>query len=390
MRRLIVVLLYFQHSLFCLEIESGIARYFQDEIVLEEGIVLNHELGRVRAKTGIISLLPDHEATVIGEVLVTLKERGELHCDKAHIKPNDLLVSFLGRDRQDRVTYTETCGNDCFAIQSSSITMHMFPTTWGIREIVAEGEVGMALGEDWRGQCRLAKYVDPGSFDFTGDVRVEMDQWGILTTEKGLHLTCNEKKKGEIVHIKSFGETILNCKNKEEDLDLQLVCYEELHIDHEKRTITLNSPANEHSRVEEEKQVFFEDGRGKIFADDAVIDYAITEGKAVPRQLTLKGNVRVYHREGPLLQYVLADVAVLSIPSQEVRFKALGNKRVLLFDRVNQLKISAPEIKVKRDELTKKESIQGIGEVRFCFVEEELNQLRKHFKIDEFKRSIKK
>jgi len=55
---------------------------------------------------------------------------------------------------------------------------------------------------------------------------------------------------------------------------------------------------------------------------------------------------------------------------------------VLFYDKINNLQVSAPEIKMQRDKQTKKQQFQGIGDVRFHFVEKEYQQLRKRFLLE--------
>ena len=56
-----------------------------------------------------------------------------------------------------------------------------------------------------------------------------------------------------------------------------------------------------------------------------------------------------------------------------------GN-RVLLFDKVNNIQMSAPSLKIQHDPSSQKELIKGMGDVRFTFLEKELAQVKQHFK----------
>jgi hypothetical protein len=77
------------------------------------------------------------------------------------------------------------------------------------------------------------------------------------------------------------------------------------------------------------------------------------------------------------LEYALADVVEYSPQTKEVQLSALNKGRVLFFDKVNNLQISAPALKIKRDAVTQKDSIQGVGDVRFNFVKHELDKMKK-------------
>jgi len=312
MKTLFYLILLFPCFLFSLEIVSGMAHYTGEEIVLDGGVVLDRGEGR------------------------------ELRCARGHLYPQDHLGEFFGGEGCEHVRYTEPIREHLFVMEAGSLAVRMDPKSWEMREMQANGGVVIA------------------------------SPLGKLTTEKGLCATWGKDK--EIRHITCLGETTLRCY--QEDEEVYLICYGDLFLDHEKRTITMNSPQNTEGEVEEDVQLFFEDGKGKMFSDHAVLAYAVIEDQFTPLQLTLEGNVRMYHREGPLLQYALADRSVFFVEKQEVHFKALETKRVLFYDRVNQLTMSAPEVKVKRDPSTKKDSVQGVGDVRFYLDEEELHQLR--------------
>lgn len=112
------------------------------------------------------------------------------------------------------------------------------------------------------------------------------------------------------------------------------------------------------------------------------VEVAFVEGKFVPDIVTLVGNVRLINREGSLMQYILADKVVLTCSTYEMHFFATGKYRVLFYDKANNLQMSATELIMKRDKTTKKESMQGIGDVRFRFIGQEFDQIRKRFLLD--------
>lgn len=61
--------------------------------------------------------------------------------------------------------------------------------------------------------------------------------------------------------------------------------------------------------------------------------------------------------------------------------KGQGGNRVLLYDQAKDLQISAPGVLLKRDPITQKETIKGLGDVRFSLVKEEFSELRKKFSL---------
>jgi len=149
------------------------------------------------------------------------------------------------------------------------------------------------------------------------------------------------------------------------------------------------SPQEPDGEVHDDKQICFQDSRGEIFADKVLLKYDYPDRKLVPAQLILAGNVKIFNRlpsaesdESIVRQYVLADRVDFYPRTKEMRLKASKNKRVLLYDKENNLEVSAPSLKIIRDRATKKESIQGFGDVRFSLVESEFEQLRRKFSLD--------
>src|SRR5262249_30835599 len=91
----------------------------------------------------------------------------------------------------------------------------------------------------------------------------------------------------------------------------------------------------------------------------------------------------------PLVQYALADRVEYFPKNQEALFSTKGSgRRVLYYDTANDMQVSAPALRIKRDQVTHKDSVKGIGDVRFNFVEHEidqLEQLRKRFALEKHK-----
>ena len=119
-------------------------------------------------------------------------------------------------------------------------------------------------------------------------------------------------------------------------------------------------------------QVHYRDEINQVFADKVTIQY----GQDDLNKVLLEGGVKVMTRGGLLLQYVLSDTAEYFPETKTISFKAKAGKRVIFFDQPNNIQMSAPELKIVSGE---KQSIQGVGDVRFELIEEELKELKKRF-----------
>lgn len=221
--------------------------------------------------------------------------------------------------------------------------------------------------------------------------QVVVDQQGIgkLTTAKEVrfyHEKVGQKKT--IKAIEAEGNTLLTYRETDKNLSHTLACPGLVKVDHEKMETRLLAAPHE-SLVDEDsdRQVHFEDAKGEIFADKALIKYALMDGSINISKIYLLGNVKIYNRLSSVddetivtLQYILADRVDFTPNTNEMIFKSLDQgRRVLFFDKTNNLQVSAPALKIIREKATQKESIKGLGDVRFSFLDSEFEQLCKRF-----------
>lgn len=218
---------------------------------------------------------------------------------------------------------------------------------------------------------------------------IVMNQPGLgrLTTEKELrffrHTVAGIK---QLRSIESPGPVVLNIIDEKKGIEHTLTGYGTFVINHQNLKTVMESPRTQNGEVLSNKQVCFQDNMGMIYADRLKIDYQVKDSDITPVKITLEGNVQILNRgelgqskEGAFRQYALADVVEYSPQAKEVSLSANSGKRVLFLDKINGLEVSAPGLKLRRDQTTKKESIQGVGDVRFNFVETELQQMKKLF-----------
>jgi hypothetical protein len=215
---------------------------------------------------------------------------------------------------------------------------------------------------------------------------------GNLKSDKDVQITLiavNGRK--QLRTIDCFGQTELIFSDETKKISHKLTCYGRANVNHLNLKTVMQSPLDETGLTLADQQIFFEDRNGEIFADKLTLEYAYRDGVIVPAKLILEGNVNILNRfaegteENPkdILQYAIADIVEYNPKTLEMSFYSSKNRRVLFFDKVNNIQVSAPALKIKRDAATKKETIKGIGDVRFSFAEHELEQLKKRFHFDE-------
>lgn len=214
-----------------------------------------------------------------------------------------------------------------------------------------------------------------------GAIEVNHKDLGTLTNNREVQIYLSENKgKREIQRIEGDGYTYLSHVEPEKHRSHHLVCDGKMVADHEKGIVTFE-------RSNDGKQVFFYDTLGEAQADKITIYY---QGMVATKVL-LQGNVYlVDHKdldqknEGKQepLHYALADTVEYTPSSREILLSANSGGRVLFYDKINKLQVSSSALKVFRDQITQKETIKGLGDVRFHFLEGEFEQLRKRVNLN--------
>lgn len=134
-------------------------------------------------------------------------------------------------------------------------------------------------------------------------------------------------------------------------------------------------------------QVHYCDDMGEIYANQAQISYAYINGEYKPVKITLIDQVQLINhmkaQEKSQRQYALADRVEYFFDQEEMILQANEGKRVLFFDPVKDMQLAARLVKGHRNYQTGNQAIQGIGDVRLTFKQDELDKLKKSFNIHE-------
>lgn len=222
-----------------------------------------------------------------------------------------------------------------------------------------------------------------------GHVHVQHPDLGELQTAHAVHIKQQIINGKKAVQSLTFPEgTELTYVDAKREINHRIICYGPLEIDHEHGRIKMSSPVDAQGQVVEGKQAYFEDLMGDIYADQVEFSYEATDQGLMPLTLAMQGNVKMFNRfdghiqeSGSVLQYALADRVDYCLKNQEMTLASHLGHRVLFYDQVNNFKMSAPALKIRRDQQSQKESIQGIGDVRFTFMEEEFKELKQRFRL---------
>ncbi len=214
------------------------------------------------------------------------------------------------------------------------------------------------------------------SLHLKGNAYIETSPFGTLSTDQELLLI---QGKTGVRFIKSSGNTKLQFKENDHAPSQTLICHGKMTLDHEKMQGNLESPS-EGGSVPFEKQIYYEEGKIALYADLATVDYAVTEGALTPSTVTLKGNIRLLSLD-PGSRHALADWMTYSPRDRTLILGAHPGKKVLFFDEEQNVRISAKQVHLTREEEEKIDTIKGIGSVQFSFTAEEEQLLKSLFSM---------
>lgn len=221
------------------------------------------------------------------------------------------------------------------------------------------------------------------------EVEVEQPGFGKITTPHEIQVIRHTVQGAKIIQsIFSPEETELTYIDNEKKIVHKLICHGPLTIDHRHLQAILQSHPDSQGQIAQNRQVYFEDIMGDIYADCMQLHYETAQHRLIPSKITMTGHVKIYNRfdghvqeSSSVLQYALADIVEYYPKSKEMILTGQNGQRVLFYDKVNNVQMSAPTLKIKRDQEHPTGLIQGSGDVRFTFFDKEFNQLRQHFEV---------
>lgn len=212
-------------------------------------------------------------------------------------------------------------------------------------------------------------YYDGETILLVGNVEVE-NSLGKIIGEKAV-LKRDEKKtaKLDFPWAELSKNVILTLPNG------QMIKCEHVFFDYINKTSTFNGSP----------QVIFSDSNHEILADEAHIDYVEKDGSLKPQKIVLIKSVRMSNlgsNEKPEEQYAIAD-KVTYFPDEELMILEGKENKVLFYDKKRDMQLSAKTVHATRNKETKKEAIQGKGDVRFVFGHDELEKMRNRFRWED-------
>jgi hypothetical protein len=228
-----------------------------------------------------------------------------------------------------------------------------------------------------------------------GDVHLILDNAIEVKTPYELVLVQGEINGRTTIHTVTapqLTEVIFN--DLEKEVQHKIHCPGRMIIDHRQCCITFENDRDHapdsNDETTQRNQVTLENNYGEMFADRVEINYFSDGHQTYPVKVILTGAVRLINRfnghlqeVGGILHYAMADRLEYHPITQEMILSSPEGNRVLFFDKVNNVQMSAPSLIVNKDKQTQRETVRGIGDVRFTFIERELKQLKRYFQLED-------
>lgn len=181
-------------------------------------------------------------------------------------------------------------------------------------------------------------------------------------------------------NLQSSGRVNLGIIDKKRVQQYRFYGYGNCFLDQNRGEFSADSPIGT-----QDQQLRLSTEWGTLKGDDLQILFEKKEGQHVLSSCFLTGHVSIRNRfselsqtEGILDQYILADSLRFFPESRQWIISANPSRRVLFYDAVHGMEVSAPEAGIHFGDAGLPE-IQGFGDVRFSFQQKELNRLKKRF-----------
>lgn len=211
------------------------------------------------------------------------------------------------------------------------------------------------------------------------NIRIQDDFLGTIEGDETIRFFQKEQFGKYIMQsIIATGPTTLKSAETTDEQHA-LTSFGTLVLDRDLLLVTATSPKHS-GTVPFDKQLIFVKGDLLLQANEASLEYSLCQMELKPTAVNLKGQVRLLSNDPDTpFRCGVADEVLLNPQTKQMRLLAQPGRHVLFWHEEQNLKLSAQEILVTPDPETGKDVIQGIGNVRFSFNEEQQETLHKLF-----------
>ncbi len=368
-------------------LSSTHASYDGQVLTLTGEVKLDHGLGRMMAEKALLTQQSDPEALfpfsriqLHRDVLLSMKNRAELRCGHADLDFTSL-KGILHAEEGEKVAYTDPSQHELhlfsrqLELQFAKSPVEV--STYEVDAIFAHQDVEIHYANTFVLSADRAIYSHTPLTNKITAYPKDAKTPCRLTHQNDLILT--DTIQWDLTHqtIDTDGLTTLSYQNAGSTIQHQVVCRGHIHLDQVSMTTNLDSPETE-GLVRPEDQLCYQDGEMTLYADQAIIQHTLINGKITPSTLTLNGHVRL-SSHGPAVRCAIADHLRYSFHSQVLALSANPEQKVLFVDETQKARISANEVHLIHDAETGTQTIKGIGNIRAAFNAEENALLQQFF-----------
>lgn len=191
-----------------------------------------------------------------------------------------------------------------------------------------------------------------------GSPKVEESSLGTITSTQEIDLTLKDQK---LQKLTTAGPTQL-VSHKGYTLKTDGI----LDVDADKKLATINS------------NIFYQEEEMTLTADAAQIHYREDEYGLHPERLELQGHIKIFSQD----RRGIADTLTYHPENRTTILKALPGQKVLYMRDQDQLRISANEVHITYNPVTKEQEVRGVGHITLSLSPDEQNLLKQVYKND--------
>ena len=230
--------------------------------------------------------------------------------------------------------------------------------------------------------------INNGLFSIRENVILKHPNFGKISCEESLDIFQTETPNGpEWTNLSTQGTSSWTFYDKLGNDYHNIISHGSMDIDDIAGKVDIKSPFS--NGLPRYKQVIYSNKTGQIYGNTISLEYGCAENGVAVNKILIDGNVRIINKlidsEGnsnDVSKYILADFAEYNPENNSVLLKSNGDKNVLLLDRLNDLQVSSKAISIDLTDGRGRESVQGLGKVRFSFSEKEYEEFKNNFNLE--------
>lgn len=199
-----------------------------------------------------------------------------------------------------------------------------------------------------------------------GSPHVQESSLGTIVSDHEIDLLLKEQT---LHRLTSTGKTTLTSQKGH-----RLTTEGSVMVDGENHLATIQPSINQ-------QQLLYEEEEMSLHADQASIRYKEDDHGLHPDIVELQGHIKIFsqEKEGPSRRGI-ADTLTYHPDTRTCILKAHPGQKVLFIRDQDQLRLSANEVHITYDPVSKQQQVQGIGHVALSFSPEEQQLLNKVFR----------